>query len=108
MPQITARLSREARQEFEEYAQSLGLTGASLARLLIVRALGSPLKPRRKRHHNIDGKITAHFRHANVVKQFKRYAGRTGLSNAKAAKQLFERELKYRWLYRKAKAARQR
>jgi hypothetical protein len=102
MPQITARLSPEARQSFEKYAASVGLKGSALARLLIVRALrrraNRPSCVVVSKPGTEEGKLTAHSCSAETVAQFDAYAKARGLSRAAAAKFIFERELRDRWL----------
>jgi hypothetical protein len=103
MPQITTRLSPKIRREFESYAQSLGLNGSALARLLIVRELSRPLRPYRGSQKGGDGdKLTAHFHSSAIVRRFQK-AAKKGASIDAAAKSLFERELKDRWLWRALK-----
>jgi hypothetical protein len=101
MPQITTRLSPKARRQFEKYAVSLGLTGSSLARLLLVRELQRPMKSRPRsfgKSGSEDGKLTAHSCSADTVKQLQARANAQRLSRAEAAKLIFERELQDRWL----------
>ena len=103
MPQITARLSPEARKEFEQYAASLGLNGSSLARLLIVRELGprpnrlSP-RPTRRKAFKDPGKLTAHSCSAETIAAFRDFADSRGPSRSAVAKEIFERELREQWL----------
>jgi hypothetical protein len=101
MPQITARLSPQARRRFEKYAISLGLNGSSLARLLLVRELQRPMKsPTRagRRGGSEDGKLTAHSCSAETIRQLQAYADARRKSRAEVAKIVFERELRDRWL----------
>src|SRR5690349_10820966 len=104
MPQITARLSPEARQDFENYASSVGLNGSSLARLLIVRELMLSGKPPAADVERVvgsnDGKLTAHSCSPETVALFDVYASAQRLSRAAAAKRIFERELRDRWLFK--------
>jgi len=102
MTQISARLSPTARKRFEKYALSLGLNGSSLARLLLVRKLQTPmagLAHRSQRSRGIDdGKLTAHGCTDDMVQRLKTYAKRGRVSKAKAVKDIFECELKDCWL----------
>lgn len=101
MAQITTRLSPKIRREFESYAQSLGLNGSALARLLIVRELGRPLRPYRGAKKRGDGdKLTAHFRSQIIVRRFSKTSAKHGPSIDAAAKKLFETELRDRWLWK--------
>ena len=45
-----------------------------------------------------EGKLTAHSCSAETVKRFQAYADARQLSRAEAAKLVFERELRERWL----------
>lgn len=97
MTQITVRLSPRERRQFEDYATSLGLNGSSLARLLLRRALGGPVKgqiPTRSE----DGKLTAHSCSAMAVRRLAARAKAQGVSNAEAAKAIFKGELEEQWL----------
>jgi hypothetical protein len=102
MPQITARLSPEVRQRFETYAVSVGLNGSSLARLLIVRELRQKRRLWGQRTdegiRSGNAKLTAHSCSAEIVDQFDAYAKASQLSRAAAAKLVFERELRDKWL----------
>ncbi len=101
MAQITARLSPEERRQFEEYATALGLNGSSLARLLLARALrqsvGAP-SPIRRKGKGEGEKLTAHSCKVEAVSRFRHYAAAKKMSPAKAAKAVFERELREQWL----------
>jgi hypothetical protein len=106
MPQITARLSPTLRQRFEEYALSLGLTGSSLARLLLVRELQATMagsRVRGRKRESEDGKLTAHSCSDEIVRRLQAYADGKRTSRADAARLIFERELSDRWLARATK-----
>jgi hypothetical protein len=104
MPQINARLSREIRKRFEQYAAEIGLDASELARLLIVRAmrrqrnLGPPMNSAKIQARGVQRKLTAHFHQQENVDEFDRYALAMGLRRAAAAKLIFENELDERWL----------
>ena len=98
MSQITARLSPGERRRFEKYALSLGLNGSSLARLLLQRELGGPIKRPVRFRGSEDGKLTAHSCSAEAVRLLKAHADAQGVSKAEAAKFIFQRELRERWL----------
>lgn len=104
MPQITARLPPQARRQFEKYAVSLGLNGSSLARLLLLRQLWGPVKGPSpgvgRKQGSEDRKLTAHSCSAETVKRLRIYAKARRISPAEAAKLIFERELRERWLAR--------
>jgi hypothetical protein len=104
MPQITARLSPEERRLFEEYATSLGLNGSSLARLLLARALGHPVRSLSpiRRKEKAEAKLTAHYCSIEALRRLRARAAASKMSPAEAAKVVFTRELDERWL---AKAA---
>lgn len=103
MSQITARLSPTKRQQFEDYAESVGLNGSSLARLLLARAFGRPVgvpgMGRQTRGSN-DGKLTAHLCNSIIVGRLEAYANSRRFSRAEAARAIFERELTERWLFK--------
>ena len=104
MPQITVRMTPEARTRFDRYAEEVGLDASELARLLILRAM------RRRKLPRLDGerlrtparsdtrKLTAHFHRAEIVEEFDSFAAASGLIRAAAAKAIFVRELDERWL----------
>jgi hypothetical protein len=97
MTQITARLSPTSRRRFEVYAKSLGLNGSSLARVLLLRALGLRM-PSDEKQDSQDGKLTAHGCTDDVVQRLKAHAKTRRVTKAKAVKDIFERELKDCWL----------
>ena len=103
MSQITARLSPTKRQRFERYAESLGLNGSSLARLLLARALGYPVgvpQMGRQTRGSSDGKLTAHLCNSTIVKRLQAYADSQKFSRSEAARLIFEEELTERWLFK--------
>ena len=103
MAQITTRLSPGKRRLFERYAQSLGLNGSALARLLIIRALRASAKPRQRAKRSKEGKLTAHFSDdPRIVKKFTDFASARNMTNDEVIKRLAERELKRRWLKKAA------
>lgn len=56
----------------------------------------SPFRGRKRGSE--DGKLTAHSCSAATVKRLKAYAAAKRISRAEAAKAVFERELRERWL----------
>jgi hypothetical protein len=113
VPQITIRLSPEAKTGFQNYARSLGMRASELAKLLIVREQrlcrlakqarsGSEIDRDKRGRNETVGKrwptVTAHLSDLNQLRKFDEYAKGCGLNRSSAGAWLCEKELQERWL----------
>src|ERR1700678_3408277 len=109
VPQITIRLSPEAKAEFERYASGLGMRASELAKLLIVRERHqrrllmpkSDAKVAERRHRSVRPRerpptVTAHLSSVGEVESFNAYAVDCGLNRSSAGAKLLEAELRDR------------
>jgi hypothetical protein len=86
----------------------MGLDASELARLLITREMrvrrlpqltsGRTNAARGRPRKSGDTKLTAHFHLSENVDEFDAYAGARGMTRAAAARLIFERELREKWL----------
>lgn len=111
--QVTVRLNPEEKALFDLYAQSVGLDGSELFKLLIIReeklqrlrALKAkdqiPAFPRQSRGTGLmKPTVTAHFSNPETASRFSKYATSCGLIKQTAGAWLLSQELNERWLER--------
>lgn len=109
--QITVRLSKSAKAEFDAYSRQLGLAASELAKLLVVRerhqkrlptlqasAAASAATNTSSQRQRRTSKVTAHVSSPRQVAEFDAHARACGLDRNGAGVLLLEAELRERWL----------
>lgn len=102
-PQITGRVTRAERLEFEDYARNCGLDAAGLLALLWAREmrvdrLKELVRKAPPTNPPLDTKVTAHIRDAEFRTKVLCAAERAGVSVSRACAELMRTELQEEWL----------